>query len=131
MNADTQQQIETLRARVAADPRTRAIAKNLNLSVEDYAGLVAHFKVTGEEPQFMVASDEVLRQHGCKPPTAANVHGFLRAEKSVIEMSGRTSSFDDLPRVGARAPTPTPTPPVAADPALADDLKRSMKRTLR
>ena len=53
MNADTQQQIETLRARVAADPRTKAIAKNLNISVQDYAGLVAHFKVTGEEPQFM------------------------------------------------------------------------------
>ena len=129
MNSETEQQIESLRARVAADPRTKAIAKSLNLPVEDYAGLVAHFKVTGEEPQFMVASDEVLRQHGCQPPTTANVTGFLRAEKSVIEKSGRTSSFDDLPRVQPRAQAAAPAAPL--DAGLVNDLKRSMKRTLR
>ncbi|MBL8936835.1 MAG: hypothetical protein JNM69_19910 [Archangium sp.] len=129
MNAETQQQIETLRARVAADPRTKAIAKNLNLSVQDYAGLVAHFKVTGEEPQFMVASDEVLRQHGVQVPSAKQVEGFLRAEKTVIEKSGRTSSFDDLPRVQVREQPAAPATPV--DPKLNDALKRSIKRNLR
>lgn len=130
MDTDTAQQIETVRARVAADPRTKGIAKNLNMSVQDYAGLVAHFKVTGEEPQFMVVSDDVLRKHGCQPPSKARVEGFLRAEKTIIEKSGRTSSFDDLPRVAVRATAAVPSP-AQPDAALSNDLKRSIKRNFR
>lgn len=129
MDTQTQDQIAQLRAKVAADPRTTAIAKALNLSVQDYAGLVAHFKVTGEEPQFMLVGDEVLRQHGCTPPTAARVESFLRGEKKVIEASGRTSSFDDLPRVEARPVEAAPHAP--ANPALTNDLKRAMRRSVR
>jgi hypothetical protein len=91
---DTQQKIEALKSKLSADPKTQAIAKNLGLSVSDYAGLVAHFKITKEEPQFMVVSDEVLREHGCQPPTTSRVEAFLRGEQKVAEAAGHASSFD-------------------------------------
>jgi hypothetical protein len=129
MDTETQHKIESLRSKVAADPRTKAIAKSLQMSVEDYAGLVAHFKITGEQPQFMVVSDEVLKQHGVQPVSKARVETFLKGEKKVIEVSGRASSFDNLPAVTSTSKSELPT--TKADPALADDLKRAMRTTPR
>ena len=129
MDATQEAQIATLRTKVAADPRTKAIAKALNLSVEDYAGLVAHFKVTGEEPQFMVVGDEVLKQHGLTPPSAARVEHVLRGVKKVIEASGRTSSFEDVPRVQAKPVVQQPAK--AVDPDLQNERKRSLTRLHR
>lgn len=131
MDATQEAQIATLRQKVAADPRTKAIAKALNLSVNDYAGLVAHFKVTGEEPQFMVVGDEVLEQHGLTPPTTARVESFLRTEKKVIQASGRTSSFDDLPKVRTAPAVVEERSDKAVDPALQAALKHGLRRAGR
>lgn len=131
MDTTQERDIATLRQKIAADPRTKAIAKALTLSVEDYAGLVAHFKVTGEAPQFMVVGDEVLKQHGLTPPSKARVESFLRGEKKVIEASGRTSTFDELPRVQTKPAAVEEKVSKAVDPALQADLKRGLRRSVR
>jgi DNA-directed RNA polymerase specialized sigma subunit len=107
MTEEQKQKIEKLRAKVAADPRTKEIAKNINMPVNDYAGLVAHFKVTGEEPQFMVVADEVLKKQGHNPPTYEKLKSFIASEQKIVDAVGGTSKFEAGPK---KQPKPKPKP---------------------
>jgi hypothetical protein len=130
MDAATKQSIESLRKKIAANPKTKEIAKNLNMELNDYAGLVAHFKITGDEPQIFVAPDAVLKENGFSPPTQEKLLDFVKNEAKILESSGRASSFGgpqkpkvsltDLPKVELKKGD-------AQSEALADALKKQMR----
>ena len=132
MPTDAQRiEIDTLREKLVFDPKTIEIASNLHMDPDDYAGLVAHFKVTGEEPQFLVVADEVLKKHGHAPPSLEQLKGFISGEKKIVDATGRTSSFTSLPKVTASFPRDEPAAKVTRDENLEAELKKKMKREFR
>jgi hypothetical protein len=127
MDEAQKKEIETLRAKLLKDPDTQKIAKNLNFELNDYAGLVAHFKVTGEEPQLFVAPDKVLKDNGFNPPTMEKLTGFIKEQKSILESSGQASSFSSLPQVKTAPVAAQQTGKTEAELKLAEDLKKQMR----
>jgi hypothetical protein len=131
MTEAQREQVEQLRAKVAQDPRTKKIAKNLGLDVNDYAGLVAHFQVTGEEPQFVVVPDQVLKKQGHRIPTLEQLKRFVSGEKRVVEASGRTSGFSETPRAQVALPNALPPATGPENAELQTELRGKLRRQIK
>jgi hypothetical protein len=114
-----------IKKKVMADPESTKIAKGLGVALIEYASLVAHFKTTKSEPQFVTVSEENLKAKGFAPTSLKHIENFLEGEQEILVTSGATSGFSSKPR--AMTPVEIASPVLPTNAALAEELKKSMR----
>lgn len=86
---------EAIRAALLADPNVTAMAKTLEIPLEDYIAQVIHFAMNPDaQPEVVVLSEEDLKRHNLAPPPSAEEIGrFLIEEVSLAKAGNPANEF--------------------------------------
>jgi hypothetical protein len=119
-----------IRKKVLADPNTAKLAEKLGVPLEEYVEGVVHFAMNpGELPEYVVVSDETLKeQFGLGP--SAKAAEITKLFETSLEMATLTDTTDySAPKakpVQLASDGGSQAPVGKQDEALKDDLKKQL-----
>jgi len=109
------------------DPNTAALAKELDVTLEEYVKQVLQFAAHPElEPQLIVVDDDDLRSEGFQPADSEAMGQYL-VELAAVADAGKGSGFSAAKKARVALPEPPPATATGSKPGLAEDVAKARK----
>lgn len=109
------------------DPNTAALARELNVTVDEYVKQVLQFAAHPElEPQLVVVDDDDLRSQGFEPADGEAMGQYL-VDLAAVAEAGEGSGFSAATKAKVALPQAPPPAATGAKPGLAEDVARARK----